>query len=211
MFESLGILGLVIWLGVVFLSIAWHEFAHGFVAYQLGDDTAEREGRLTMNPISHIDLFGSILLPAALYLMNAPFLFAWAKPVPYNPHNLRNERWGGALVAFAGPLANLLIAIFGAIILRLDAFATNPRLVEFFSFLAITNIALAVFNMIPVPPLDGSKILAAILPEFGRRIFEYLERFGPMVIFVLLLFVFNLIAPILSKIIFSIFNFLVGG
>lgn len=211
MFDSLGLIGLVVWLGVVFLSIAWHEFAHGFMANVLGDDTAEREGRLTMNPISHIDPFGSIILPAALYLMQAPFLFAWAKPVPYNPYNLRNPRWGGALVAAAGPLANLLIATIAAVILRIGAFEANLRLVEFFSFLAITNIALAVFNLIPVPPLDGSKLLAAALPEVGRRIFEYLERFGPMLVFVLLLFVFNLLAPILSSIIFAIFRFLVGG
>lgn len=208
--ENAGIIGLVVWLAVVFLSIAWHEFSHGWMANMLGDDTAEREGRLTMNPISHIDVFGSIVLPAVLYLTRAPFLFAWAKPVPYNPYNLRSPRWGGALVAAAGPLANFLIAIFAAIILRLGVFATNPRLVEFFSFLAITNIALAVFNLIPVPPLDGSKLLSAVLPEFGRRVFDYLERFGPIVIFVLLLFVFNLISPFLSRVIFGIFNFLVG-
>lgn len=211
MFESYGIIGLVVWLGVVFLSISWHEFAHGWMANVLGDDTAEREGRLTMNPISHIDPFGSIILPAILYFMQAPFLFAWAKPVPYNPYNLKNPRWGGALVAAAGPLANLLIAVFAAIILRLEVFVTNPRLVEFFSFLAIINIALAIFNLIPVPPLDGSKLLAAVLPEVGRRMFDYLERFGPMLVFVLLLFVFNLIAPILSQVIFAIFRFLVGG
>ena len=162
----------LIWLLVVFLSIAFHEYSHGFAAHQIGDDTAELSGRLTLNPIKHIDPIGSIVLPLFLLAIGSPFLFGWAKPVPYNPANLRNKKWGEALVALAGPAANLLIAIFAAIFFRLvyhgnfvglsSVAGAEVDLVQFFALLSIINISLAVFNLVPIPPLDCSKILSAV-------------------------------------------------
>lgn len=215
-----NILEAIIWLVVVFLSIAFHEYSHGWAANQLGDDTAEREGRLTLNPISHIDAVGSIILPLFLFLIGSPFLFGWAKPVPYNPNNLNNRRWGPALVALAGPAANFLIALFAALIFRFiyrgsfGGFASvadaDVNVIQFFALLSIINISLAVFNLIPVPPLDGSKILSAVLPRLGREIFDFLERVGPIFIFIIFIFAFSAISPFLGKIIFGIFRFLTG-
>src|SRR3989338_11302393 len=163
----------LIWLVVVFLSIAFHEYCHGWMAHQLGDDTAERAGRLTLNPISHIDPVGSVILPLMLLILNSPFLFGWAKPVPYNPYNLRSPRWGGALVALAGPLSNFMIAAFAAVIFRTLYSAGSGLPIpgtfdvgmqQFFALLAIINIGLGVFNLIPIPPLDGSKFFEAFFP-----------------------------------------------
>ena len=182
---NFNLLDAIIWLVVVFLSIAFHEYCHGLMADILGDDTAERAGRLTLNPIKHIDPVGSVVLPLMLLAFNSPFLFGWAKPVPYNPNNLRNRRWGGAMVALAGPLANFLIALFAIGIFRYvynqefvsmaPVASIHVGLQQFFALLAILNIGLAVFNLIPIPPLDGSKLIAAILPEVGRKIFDFLE------------------------------------
>jgi Zn-dependent protease len=209
-----NMLQVVIWVAVLFISIAFHEYSHGWMASVLGDDTAERQGRLTLNPIAHIDPFGSVILPLMLFLFQAPFLFAWAKPVPFNPANLRDPRWGSAAVAAAGPASNLLIAIFGALVFRFFLPGTETGAFtdahQFFAFLAITNIALAIFNLLPIPPLDGSKLLAAVLPEAGREIFDFLERIGPIFVFLVLIFMFRFIAPVLFTVILSIFRFLAG-
>lgn len=169
-------------IGALILSIIIHEVAHGYMANWLGDPTARLAGRLTLNPIPHIDLLGSIIIPGLLMLSNAGILFGWAKPVPYNPYNLKNQRWGEALVAFAGPGVNLLIALIFAMIIRvaLAQGVTSPFL-ELASYIVYMNILLAFFNLIPIPPLDGSKVLAGILParaemayrELGARIEQY--------------------------------------
>ena len=210
----------LIWLVVVFLSIAFHEYCHGWAANELGDDTAEREGRLTLNPLKHIDPLGSIFLPLFLYFVGSPFLFGWAKPVPYNPYNLRHKRWGPALVALAGPAANFIIAVFGAILFRIyyhgnfispaSVAGSAVNLVQFFALLSIINISLAVFNLVPIPPLDGSKVLAAFLPEVGRDLFNVLERLGPFLVLMLFTIFFSAVAGVLGGIIFAIFKFLAG-
>jgi len=212
-----NILQAVIWIVAIFLSIAFHEYAHGWMASILGDDTAERSGRLTLNPIAHIDLFGSILLPLILVLTNSPFFFGWAKPVPYNPNNLRNPRIGGALVAAAGPGANFLIAIFAAVAYRIlgsaeltTSLQSGLNAVQFFGMLSLINISLAVFNLIPIPPLDGSKLLALVLPGPMQRAFDFLERVGPLVVFVVLIFAFNILAPFVASIVFTIFRVFAG-
>lgn len=151
---------------ILILSIVIHEVAHGYAANMLGDPTARLAGRLTLNPIKHIDLVGSIIIPGILVLSNSPFLFGYAKPVPYNPYNLRNQKWGEALVAGAGPMTNIVIALFFGLIVRLGAgfgFVT-PSFVEIASVVVFINVLLAVINMIPIPPLDGSKVFASILP-----------------------------------------------
>jgi len=170
---------------IVVPSAIFHEYAHGIAAKELGDTTAEDAGRLTLNPIAHIDPFGTILLPVLLMVgSGGSFLFAYAKPVPYNPNNLRNPKWGSALVGIAGPLSNILLAVVFAIIMRIVV--VNEAMMSFFVTIIIANIALAVFNMVPIPPLDGSKLLYALFPHH-YRLQETLDRYG---MYVLLFFVF---------------------
>jgi len=163
----------------------------------LGDPTARLEGRLTLNPFKHLDPFGSVLLPALLALTNSPFLFGWAKPVPYNPYNLsRGGRWAEALVAGAGPATNFLLAIIFAVITRIGATGLFPaEIVQVLFLIVVVNVMLGIFNLIPIPPLDGSKILSAILPYSLQGQWEQLRSrlehnpllgFGAVVLFVML-------------------------
>ena len=147
---------------IIILSVIIHEVMHGYVADKLGDPTARYAGRLTLNPIPHVDPIGSVVLPLVLALTNSPFFFGWAKPVPYNPYNFQRMRiWGEALVAAAGPLSNLSLALIFGIIIRLHVL---PSLEPLFLIVVAVNCSLAILNFIPIPPLDGSKVLAAILP-----------------------------------------------
>lgn len=177
------------------LSIVIHEVSHGYMANWLGDPTARLAGRLNLNPIVHLDPLGSVIIPALLIITNAGFLFGWAKPVPYNPYNLRNQKWGEALVAGAGPAVNILIAIIFSVFIRLaDVLSLDATIVSFFGYIVFINILLAFFNMIPIPPLDGSKILAALLPYGAamkyRELTMMVERYG---IFILFIFIFIMI------------------
>ena len=148
---------------VIIFSVIIHEVMHGVAADSLGDPTARYAGRLTLNPIPHLDLFGSIILPIIFALTPGGFLFGWAKPVPYNPYNLfRAPRWGEAIVAAAGPASNLALALLGGLIIRLQLF---PDVAGVLMYIVAINISLMVLNLIPVPPLDGSKILSSILPK----------------------------------------------
>ena len=165
------------------ISIVLHEVAHGFAADRLGDPTARLQGRLSLNPVSHIDPIGSILVPGILFLTSAGVLFGWAKPVPYNPYNLRDQKWGEAKVAAAGPAVNLAIAlIFGTLIRFSDALGLGSSFIEISSYIVYINILLAFFNMIPFPPLDGSKIIQPFLPLQARvsyqNFLQAFERFG---------------------------------
>ena len=157
------------------ISIVIHEMAHGYAANALGDPTARLQGRLSANPLVHIDPMMSVILPAILILSGSSFVFGAAKPVPYNPYNLRNQKWGEALVAAAGPASNIVLAIIFAGLVR---FSDMLALSETFTFLAFQivalNLFLALFNLVPLPPLDGSKILPTLLP-FQLRV-RY-ERF----------------------------------
>jgi Zn-dependent protease len=147
---------------VIIFSAIIHEVMHGVAADSLGDKTARYAGRLTLNPIPHIDLFGSILLPALLALSHSPFFFGYAKPVPYNPYNLRPGRFSEAIVAGAGPASNLVIALIGGLIIRLNIFSGANDIIF---LIVVVNVMLCFFNLIPVPPLDGSKVLEALLPR----------------------------------------------
>lgn len=190
---------------VLIMSATVHEYMHGFAANQLGDPTAKNMGRLTFNPIKHLDLFGSILLPLSLLLINSPFLFGWAKPVPYNPNNLHDRKYGDAKVAVAGPLANLVMALLFAILFRfLDPASMFSYLV---SEIIIINLILMVFNLVPIPPLDGSKVLAVFLPDKWRHKLLYLDdRFSMLLIFIFVFFGFQLVTPI----IYWLFELLTG-
>lgn len=155
---------------IIIFSAVIHEVMHGVAADKLGDPTARYAGRLTLNPIPHLDPVGSVLLPIALALSNAPFFFAWAKPVPYNPYNLRPGRFSEAIVAFAGPLSNLGIALLTGVLMR--ALALAPEVNAIFFLIVVVNVALFFFNLIPIPPLDGSKILSAMLPGALGRAYD---------------------------------------
>ncbi len=177
---------IIIVIVVILLSMTLHEAMHAFVAYWLGDDTAKMSGRLTINPIKHLDPFLSIILPLALAISGGP-VFGGAKPVPLNYNNLRWGDWGVALVALAGPITNFLLAffVFGFWVL---IGMPNASLVGQIFIVAISvNLGFCIFNMIPVPPLDGSRIMYALAPDFVRRGMEAAERFGILIIFGLLL------------------------
>ncbi len=165
---------------VLILSAVFHEYMHGYVAYKLGDPTAKNAGRLTFNPIKHLDPFGSVILPLMMVLFNSSFLFAWAKPVPYNPYNLRDRKYGDAKVAAAGPLANLSLAIIFGLIIRFTSFGLIFE--SLLSLVVYINLFLMVFNLIPIPPLDGSKIVSAFLSAENKLKYLSLERYGLLMV-----------------------------
>jgi len=189
-------------IGLAF-SITFHEYMHGRVADFLGDDTARVMGRLTLNPIAHIDPFMTILLPALLILSGSPFIFGAAKPVPFNPARLKNERWGVAAVGLGGPVSNILLAAIFAAVFHLTAGTVPPLASNLLVFLTFLNIILATINMIPLPPLDGSRVLSAFLPPSAREAMFRLEQTNPVlllfgVIFLIFFFWGTLIAPIVN-------------
>ncbi len=212
------------WLAILIMSAVIHEISHGAVAEHLGDPTARLAGRLTLNPLKHLDFFGSFLLPALLWLLTGgSIVFGWAKPVPYNPLNLKNPLTGAGKIAAAGPVSNLSIAaifgIFGrffplngsiktALVLSImnpDKYTYVPQspteiIFLFFMVIVYTNILLAVFNLVPIPPLDGSKVLFAVLPknESTHRLVFFLEHYGMLLVLFFIFFGFQLIVPIIQ-------------
>ncbi len=180
------------------MSVVVHEVSHGYAAFLLGDPTAKNQGRLTLNPIRHLDLFGSILIPAFLVITNAGFLFGWAKPVPYNPYNLRNQKWGEAIVAVAGPASNIFIALVFGLLIRFGAEFLSPAFLNISAILVLINLMLAVFNLVPIPPLDGSKILFAFLPYHMQRFRMMLEQYGFVVVLIFIFFLSGFLTPIMS-------------
>lgn len=191
-------------------SVVVHEVSHGYVAERLGDPTARLLGRLTLNPLKHIDPFGSVLLPIMLAMMNLPVI-GWAKPVPYNPLMLKNPRMAAGKISAAGPASNFLLAVVFAVFLRvLPGFGVRSApLALSFSLIIYINVLLAVFNLVPIPPLDGSKVLFALLPHTpqSHELALFLDRYG---IFLLLLFIFFGFGAI-TPVIHGIASFLIGG
>lgn len=181
------------------MSVVIHEVSHGFVALRFGDKTALYAGRLTLNPLKHLDMFGSIILPAFLVLTHSPFLFGWAKPVPYNPNNLTNRKWGTIAVAAAGVLANLFMAILFGLILRFSINSVVPtNFVSIISSIVLINLGLAIFNLIPIPPLDGSKILFSLLPSSLFSVISFLEQYSLVLIVIFIVFFADSLFPILA-------------
>jgi Zn-dependent protease len=204
------VLDIIFYVLILLFSIVIHEVSHGLMARKLGDKTAEHEGRLTLNPISHIDPLGSIILPLLLVISHSPFLIGWAKPVPYNPYNFFDKpwirKWGEALVAFAGPLSNITILIAFGLFLRFftQIVAVLPFLsfftpaVSLISTIVLVNIVLAVFNLVPIPPLDGSKILFAILPHSMYEVREFLERYSLFLSLFFIFFLWQYLSPLIT-------------
>lgn len=173
------------WIVPILIAITFHEAAHAFAAWRLGDDTAHRLGRVTFNPLKHVDPLGTILLPALLFLTKAPFLFGWAKPVPVAFGRLGNPRRDMAIVALAGPVTNVALAFVSALLLRvawLAPDAAEPWLVRTLYQSILLNLILAIFNMFPVPPLDGSRVVMSLLPKALARQYAKLERFGLFIV-----------------------------
>ncbi len=188
----MDIISIVFFIVILLFSVILHEMAHGYVALSLGDPTAKNAGRLTLNPIPHIDPVGSLLMPFLLILFQSPFLFGWAKPVPVNPYNFRDQKFGSAKVSFAGPAANFGIAIVFGLLLRFFSaplLAVSPDLIWFFRSIVELNLILGIFNLVPIPPLDGSHILFDFLPQSFSRVKQFLAQYG---IFFLLFFMFFL-------------------
>ncbi|HAW49699.1 TPA: site-2 protease family protein [bacterium] len=177
-------MNLIIYVFALILSIVIHEIAHGFVADKCGDPTARLSGRLTLNPLNHLDPIGSILIPLFVFITTIP-VPGWAKPVPVNPYNLNNPRIDMVKVAFAGPFANIGLAVVSSIILRLPIIPPNTYLEHLFLCFVVANFLLALFNLIPIPPLDGSRIVAGLLPSTSFRP-SPLEPFGFIIIILLL-------------------------
>ena len=199
---EIDILQLVVVFGVILISMTLHEAMHAFVAFWLGDDTAQREGRLTLNPIKHIDPFLTIILPLGLALVGAP-IFGGAKPVPFRPDMVKGGDWGAALVALGGPLTNLLIAFisFGIWVVVGAPITGVGGLI--LSTMVTVNLGFFLFNIIPIPPLDGSRVLYALAPEFVRTGMRFIEQYGLILVFALVL----LAGPLLGSYMTIAINF----
>ncbi|MFI3241252.1 MAG: site-2 protease family protein [Alphaproteobacteria bacterium] len=196
------IIKLIINLVPVFIAIIAHEFAHGYVAYKLGDNTAKRFGRLSLNPIKHIDLFGTLVLPLALLFSQVGFVFGWAKPVPINFHNFKKPKRDMLLVSSAGIIANLYLALTSALVVYLCSFINNQYwqglISLFFINMVVFNVVLIVFNILPIPPLDGSKIFLGWIDEPWAKRYLSEEKYG-----LLAIVVFAFILPFLNVNIFG--------
>ena len=201
---------IILVIGVILFSMTLHEAMHAFMGYFLGDDTAKLEGRLTLNPVKHIDPFLTILLPVMLAIVGGP-IFGGAKPVPFNPNRVKWDEWGAALVALAGPLTNLLIAFvsFGLFAILFIQGVTPVGMEWLATVLTTTttvNLGFFVFNMLPLPPLDGSRVLYALAPEFVRRGMEVIEQYGIFLVFALVLLASSTIGAIMGAGIDGIVN-----
>ncbi|NCQ16408.1 site-2 protease family protein [Candidatus Falkowbacteria bacterium] len=191
-------------LTIVLFSVVIHEYLHGWMADRLGDPTARDAGRLTLNPLAHLDLWGSILLPFLIFL-GTGFVFGYAKPVPFNPYNLRDQKYGVAKVAIAGPSANLITALFFGLILRFTP-GLNPVMVSFLAAIVQINLVLLIVNLLPIPPLDGSKIILPFLSYDWQMKFLAGERHGFILVLLFVFFGFSLIIPVIN----FLFRLIVG-
>ncbi len=193
---------------ILIFSVIIHEVAHGATADYLGDPTARYAGRLTFNPIKHLDPVGSFLVPFFLVITNASFIFGWAKPVPVNPYNFNDQKYGQLKVALSGPLANLSVALFFGLIIRFF-----PQLIPggtiFLVYIVFINILLAVFNLIPIPPLDGSHVLFSFFPRIESKVKGIFSRIGLLALPLVFIFVI-IFFPVILRVVFFVFRTITG-
>lgn len=207
MFSELTITQIVIVFGSIILSMGVHEAVHAFVAHSLGDRTAHDLGRLTLNPLAHIDIYTTVLLPLVLILVGAqPFFIA--KPVPFNPLRVKYEEYGWALIGVAGPLTNFVLAVVASLILRAIGGATGTQTYDIFSIFIQVNLGMFVFNMIPFPPLDGSRLLYAFAPEPLQKIMYQIESAGLTAILIFMFLLFPVLGPLVGNTVETLYNFL---
>ncbi len=192
---------------VLVFSVVAHEVSHGYMAQYLGDPTARLAGRLTMNPVKHIDPVGSVAVPIATAMIPGGFVFGWAKPVPYNAYNLRDHVWGEAKVALAGPGTNLGIALIFGILLQVFGDFFSAPVSAIMNLIVYINVILAVFNLVPIPPLDGSKVLLSALPLRYRYIGDYIERYSLVLLLFFAFFLWQFFLPLVQ----GIYQLMVGG
>jgi Zn-dependent protease len=186
------------------MSVIIHELSHGYTAELLGDPTPRLQGRLTLNPLKHLDFFGSFVVPILTTM--AGFTFGWAKPVEWNPYNVRNKRWGEFLISLAGPASNILIALVFGLIIRFYHDSLSSSFIYIATYIVIINIVLPVFNLIPLPPLDGSKLLFSFLPIRWYFIRKILETYSILFFLIVAIFLWQYIEPIIP----IIFRFITG-
>ncbi len=189
---------------ILVMSVVVHEVSHGFMASYLGDPTARLQGRLSLNPLKHIDPIGSVVVPLLLYFTSAGVMFGWAKPVPVNPYNLRGK-YGDALVSLAGPLSNLCLAFVFGLLVRFGGRVLSESFMHIAILAVAINIVLAIFNLVPIPPLDGSKILFSFLPYHLQNMRESLERYGFFLTLVFIVFLWQYLTPAIGFV-FSLFT-----
>jgi len=196
---------------ILLFSVIIHEVSHGLMADYLGDPTAKLAGRLTLNPINHLDPIGSILVPLLLIISQAGIVFGWAKPVPVNPYNLRDKVYGQAKVALAGPLANIFMALFFGIILRFIPYLFSAQvginLMTILSYIVWINLILAIFNLLPIPPLDGSHILFTFLPKQFDSLKTFLYQYQLFILLIFIFFFFPIIIPLVNGAFYLITGF----
>ena len=187
-------------IAVLIMSVVIHEVSHGYAASILGDQTARYQGRLTLNPIKHLDFMGSFIVPSIAYFLGG-FIFGWAKPVPYNPYNLKSGRWSEAIVAGAGPASNIVLAVLFGLLLRIGIASgvnwANPAFVQIMTMIVFINILLAIFNLVPIPPLDGSKLLFALFPDKLFQIRGFFEKYGLILVLFFIFFLWQFISPVI--------------
>ena len=202
------IVSLLVVLGVILVSMILHELAHGVVAYWLGDDTAKQEGRLTLNPLKHLDPVLSFVMPMLLLAMGMP-IFGGAKPVPINTRNLKHGVWGMALVGLAGPLTNILLALVAFVIGYFTGGLVDMGLGGYICWeFIMVNLGFGVFNLLPIPPLDGSRVLYALAPDGVRRVMEGMERWGIWIVMMLVVLAPSVVSTLMSGAMTGILNFL---
>lgn len=191
-------LTLIVSIAILIMSVVAHEVAHGAMAEKLGDPTARLAGRLTLNPLVHLDPLGSVIIPTMSMFLGG-FIIGWAKPVPYNPYNLKGGKHSEALVAFAGPLTNIVLALIFGILIRFgDVLSLGSAFYDVAALIVFINLILAIFNLIPIPPLDGSKILFSFLPYHLLRIRDMLEQYAFIFILLFIFFLWKFIFPIVT-------------
>ena len=184
---------------VLLYSVVIHEVSHGLMADSLGDPTARNLGRLSLNPLKHLDMFGSVILPLMLFLVRSPFIVGYAKPVPYVPENLRDRKYGPAKVAIAGPASNLVLAfLFGMTLRFLPDIFTSPLVPQLLSFIIVLNLVLAIFNLFPIPPLDGHWLLMTFLPRRFIKFRRFLYQYSLILLIIFLIYIFPLIFPLVG-------------